>query len=220
MTEPLVSVKMLTYNHAPYIAKSIECTLAQKTNFPFELVIGEDFSTDGTREIVFDYAKRFPDIITVIISNENVGTKKNSIRTNNALNGKYIAWCEGDDYWHCDDKLQKQVDFLEEHSEYGLVCSDCDWHYRQSGITTPAHWKTWGKEIIISPDIIDIVTKKVDIRTCTVLARLNLVNDIQAADFHLHESGYFKMGDTQLWAEISLKSKIHYFDESLATYQT
>ena len=90
--EPLVSVKMLTYNHEPYIAKAIECVLAQKTNFAFELVIGEDCSTDGTREIVFDYAQRFPEIIRVITSDQNVGMKKNSKRVNAALRGKYIAW--------------------------------------------------------------------------------------------------------------------------------
>jgi glycosyltransferase involved in cell wall biosynthesis len=76
MTDPLVSVKMITYNHAPYIAKAIEGVLNQKVNFPIELVIGEDCSTDGTREIVSDYQKKYPDIIRVITSDKNVGMKK------------------------------------------------------------------------------------------------------------------------------------------------
>ncbi len=126
MTTPLVSVKMITYNHEPYIRQAIEGVLSQKTNFPFELVIGEDCSTDGTREIVFDYAKRYPDIIHVITSEFNVGMKANGKRTFDACKGKYIAYCEGDDYWNRDDKLQKQVNYMESHPECGLVCSNYD----------------------------------------------------------------------------------------------
>ena len=88
MTVPLVSVKMITYNHAPFIAQAIEGVLQQKTNFPFELIIGEDCSTDGTREIVFEYQKKYPDIIRVITSDKNVGAKKNGIRTMKAVSGE------------------------------------------------------------------------------------------------------------------------------------
>ncbi len=126
MADPLVSVKMITYNHAPFIAQAIEAVLQQKTNFPFELVIGEDCSTDGTRKIVFEYQEKYPDIIRVLTSEKNVGMKKNSYRTIKACRGKYIAFCEGDDYWHREDKLQKQVAYLESHPECGLVFADCD----------------------------------------------------------------------------------------------
>src|ERR1700690_2758382 len=112
MKEPLVSVKMITYNHAPYITRAIEGVLQQKTTFPFELIIGEDCSTDGTREIVFAYQKKYPDIIRVITSDKNVGMNINGLRTIKAGKGKYIALCEGDDYWHNPEKLQKKVDFL------------------------------------------------------------------------------------------------------------
>src|SRR3990167_48992 len=121
MTEPLVSVKMITYNHAPFIVQAIDGVLQQKTHFIFELVIGEDCSTDGTHEIVLEYQKRYPNIIRVVTSDKNVGMKKNSYRAMKACQGKYIAYCEGDDYWHHPFKLQKQVDYLESHSECGLV---------------------------------------------------------------------------------------------------
>lgn len=116
---PLVSVKMITYNHAPYIAKAIEGVLMQETDFPFELVIGEDCSTDGTREIVFDYQKRFPDIIRVVTSEANVGMHANGRRVEAACRGRYIAFCEGDDYWIHPKKLARQVSLLE--SEPGMV---------------------------------------------------------------------------------------------------
>ena len=132
MTEPLVSARMITYNHAPYIARAIEGVLQQKTNFPFELVIGEDCSTDGTREIVFEYQKKYPDIIRVITSDSNVGSKKNGHRTSQACRGKYIAYCEGDDCWHHPGKLQKQVDYMESHPACGLVYSSYDVYHPKS----------------------------------------------------------------------------------------
>lgn len=117
-TQPLVSICTLTYNHEKYISKAIDSFLIQKTDFTFEIVIGEDCSTDGTREIVFNYAKKYSDIINVVTSRENVGINENARRTVNACTGKYIAFCEGDDYWHDKYKLQKQVDFLESNKDF------------------------------------------------------------------------------------------------------
>lgn len=106
----LVSVATITYNHAPLIRRCIESVLMQKTSFAFEFVIGEDCSTDGTREIVLDYARKYPGIIRGITSESNVGAKENSIRTILACQGEYIAFCEGDDYWIDPFKLQKQYE--------------------------------------------------------------------------------------------------------------
>lgn len=118
---PLVSIRTSTYNHGPYIKQCIEGILMQKTNFAFEYIIGEDFSTDETREIVFDYAKRYPNIIRVITADYNVGSKANGRRCINACRGKYMAICEGDDYWIDPLKLQKQVDFLENNPDYYII---------------------------------------------------------------------------------------------------
>lgn len=115
---PLVSVKTITYNHEPYIRQCIEGVLMQKTNFKYEYIIGEDCSTDGTRAVVMEYAEKYPDIIKVITSNQNVGARANGIRVRNACKGKYQATCEGDDYWTDPNKLQKQVDFLEANPDY------------------------------------------------------------------------------------------------------
>ena len=93
--EPLVSVKMITYNHASYIGQAIEGVVGQKTTFPFELVIGEDCSTDGTREIVFEYQKKFPDIIRVITSDKNVGGKKNSRRVTKLVGANILLGVKG-----------------------------------------------------------------------------------------------------------------------------
>jgi len=111
--DPLVTVFTVTYQHAHYIRDCIEGVLMQKTTFPVEYVIGEDCSTDGTREIVLEYAKKYPDKIRVVTADRNVGLKANAERCRKALRGKYAALCEGDDYWTDPLKLQKQVEFLE-----------------------------------------------------------------------------------------------------------
>lgn len=220
MTEPLVSVKMITYNHAPYIAQAIEGVLHQKTTFPFELLIGEDCSTDGTREIVFDYEKKYPNVIKVITSDKNVGMKKNGYRISKASRGKYIAFCEGDDYWHRPGKMQKQVNYLESHPECGLVHSDYDRYLVRSGRTIKNFNRVNDNKPPKNLDSCSILRggKYLYILTCTVMLRKDLFSLVVDSDPVLYQSERFLIGDTQLWAEIAHKSKTHYMDESLSTY--
>lgn len=117
----MVSVFMLTYNQRHFIAQAIEGVLMQETKFPVILVIGEDCSTDGTREICIDYKKKYPDRIKLLLNNKNVGLGANYIKTLDACDHKYIAICDGDDYWTDPSKLQKQVDFLEKNSNFNIV---------------------------------------------------------------------------------------------------
>lgn len=118
---PLVSIRCITYNHAPYIAQCLDGFLSQNTNFPFEIIVHDDASTDGTASIIKEYEKKYPKIIKGIYQIENQHSKQdNSINRiiNPLLRGKYVALCEGDDFWCCSNKLQKQIDFLENNSEY------------------------------------------------------------------------------------------------------
>ena len=115
-----VSVCMITYNQENYISQAIEGVLMQKVNFPIELVIGEDCSMDNTRSICLEYKKKYPNIIKLLLPENNMGMMQNFIATMQACTGKYTAFCEGDDYWIDPLKLQKQVDFLESNIEYSL----------------------------------------------------------------------------------------------------
>ena len=109
---PTLSVCFITYNHEKFVAQALEGVLMQKTNFDFEIVIGEDFSTDRTRDIVIEYASKHPAKIKLALDNKNVGGHINFIRTLNACRGEFIALIDGDDYWTTPYKLQKQVDLL------------------------------------------------------------------------------------------------------------
>lgn len=113
----MVSVCMITYNHEPYIKQAIEGVLIQKTNFKYELIIGEDCSSDNTRSICQEFSRTALQI-RLLPTVQNLGMIPNFMRTLQACSGKYIAVCEGDDYWTDPLKLQKQVDFLENHREY------------------------------------------------------------------------------------------------------
>ncbi|MXV39160.1 glycosyltransferase [Flavobacteriaceae bacterium Ap0902] len=123
--KPLVSICCLAYNHGPYIKQCIDGFLMQETNFEYEILIHEDASTDNTARIIREYQEKYPCRIKPIFQTENQYSK--GIKPTLAYNfpraqGKYIAMCEGDDYWTNPLKLQKQIDFLESNPQYNLSC--------------------------------------------------------------------------------------------------
>lgn len=120
----MLSVCMITYNQEQYISEAIDSVLMQGRKFDLELVIGEDCSTDNTREICERYAGKYPDIIKLLPSKKNHGFLNNFIRTFKACSGKYVVQLAGDDYWIDDHKLQKQVDFLEANPGYSICFTD------------------------------------------------------------------------------------------------
>lgn len=134
-TTPLVAIKCAVYNHEPYLRQCLDGFVMQKTNFAFEVIVHDDASTDGSATIIREYAEKYPDIIKPIYETENQYSKKDGSlgRIMDAAihpNVKYIAMCEGDDYWIDPYKLQKQLDFLESHLDYSLCCHET-YQYRQ-----------------------------------------------------------------------------------------
>lgn len=114
------SVLIITYNHEPFIEQAVQSALMQETPFDFEIVIGEDCSTDRTREIVLGLQKRFPEQIRLLLPNSNLGANANFVQTLKACQGEYIALLEGDDYWTCSHKLCSQVSLLEARPDLSL----------------------------------------------------------------------------------------------------
>lgn len=119
---PLVSICCITYNHVKYIAEAIQSFLMQIADFEYEIIIGEDHSTDGTKEVIEQYIAEYPDRITLVSHNPNIGSIKNQTDTIGRARGQYIALCDGDDFWTDPHKLQKQVDFLEANPDYVMCC--------------------------------------------------------------------------------------------------
>lgn len=119
MTKCKVSICCLAYNHAKFIRQALDGFVMQKTNFPFEVLIHDDASTDGTADIIREYEAKHPDIIKPIYQTENQWTKQNVSNFNfSRVQSEYVALCEGDDYWTDPLKLQKQVDFLDSHPDF------------------------------------------------------------------------------------------------------
>ena len=214
---PLVSVLMLTFNHATYIRQAVESVLSQRTSFQFELLIGEDSSTDETREIVLELQKRAPHIVRVIAWNANVGMHHNFAALIEAARGEFIAFCEGDDYWLGRDKLQAQVGFMREHPECGLVHSNYLNLIRIGGAwRTRLAFRNLAQLQHRSGAIYAAMLAANRIQTCTVLCRRALV-----ADYRRDGPGVdsYMVGDWPLFLYLSHVSEIGFMERPLAAYR-
>lgn len=212
--EPLVSVCMITYNHAPFIASAIEGVLMQQANFQFELIISDDFSTDDTPKICKSFKSMFPEKIKLNIQKINQGVKINSLNTLSACTGKYIAICEGDDVWIDPLKLQKQVNFLENNYEYGLTHTDYNViNDKGKQIITHRHLRS---RYFNTSSVFNLIMKrKYVIVSPTVMFRTQL---FQQCSRELYSSN-FMMTDLPLWFEIAWRSKVKYINEVTASYR-
>lgn len=164
---PLVSILMLAYNHEAFIAQAIDSILMQQVDFRFEIVVGEDHSTDNTRRILLQYKDQYPDIFKLLLHDQNIGSMQNHIAVMAACSGTYVAMCEGDDYWTDPLKLQKQVNFLAANPGYSFTCHKTALLYHSTGeksIHAKEHFKDddAGREItlqnLFEPYIISTVS--------------------------------------------------------------
>jgi len=205
----LASVCTLVYNHEKFIEESLVSTLNQQCSFDYEVVVGEDCSSDQSRNILINYKKQYGEKLNLLLPDKNLGMMGNFYATMDACTGKYIAFCEGDDFWNTQDKLQKQVDILEANPDVGLVFSNFnikEKHRKVSSIIkNDPEYSVQPEEILVANSI----------ATCTVVCRRELLNEARA---FLGEKR-FAMGDYPLWLYIAQKSKIAYIDEPLATYR-
>ncbi len=148
----IVAIECLVYNHKPYLRQCLDGFVMQKTNFKFVAVVHDDCSTDGSQEIIREYEEKYPDLIKPIYEKENQYSKKDGslIRVIHeslkAFDTKYIALCEGDDYWIDSLKLQKQVDFLDTHTDIGLCYTDYKKIYQETGKETVSDFRLFPKK--------------------------------------------------------------------------
>lgn len=125
MNNPLVSICCICYNQEHYIKDALEGFVSQETSFPFEIVISDDCSSDSTKDIICEFIQAFPLLFRDVSPTKNLGSLSNFIHVQEEAKGKYIALCEGDDFWTDHLKLQKQIDFLENNPDYTLCFTNC-----------------------------------------------------------------------------------------------
>lgn len=211
MNNLTVSVFILTYNQEKFIANTLESVLQQKTNFDFQVVIGEDCSTDNTRTICENYAKKFDCKIKLLPRLfSNIGLVANYIRTINECDGKYIAICDGDDYWIDELKLQKQVDYLEINQDCYIVHSNLKIEMPDGSYKIFDH-KKQSAPLKYFEDLI----QNNSIYSVTAMFR-NIVNKSQLPSWVLK----YPYGDlpTYLWT-LKNKGEIHLIDDVTAVYR-
>lgn len=215
---PLVTVRMLTYNHGPYVRQAIESVMMQKTNFDFELIIGEDASSDDTRHICFEMQKKYPERIRVLWSENNVYKMNgNSIRIQENCRGVFYAFCEGDDYWLDDTRLQRQVDIMQANPS--IVCCwgeqknlDQNTGHITEGTAFTNLWKKTGliprqkfaeSECLVAP--------------FTALVRASALKEaysrFEIFSWNLH------LGDLQMWRGLSQIGDFYFFTDYFAVYR-
>jgi glycosyltransferase involved in cell wall biosynthesis len=206
--KPKVSVAMITYNHEKFIAQAIESVLMQETSFPIDLVIGEDCSTDGTRQIVEHYARLRPDVVWPLLHERNVGMHANVQAVLATCRGEYIASLEGDDYWTSPRKLQTQAEFLDQHPDYS-ICGHRVMHVDQNRPEQPPYPSPVRKETGYLEDIL----RRNYLPTASVMYRAGLLTELPAWLLSLRQS------DWPMWILLAQQGKIGFINEIMAVYR-
>jgi glycosyltransferase involved in cell wall biosynthesis len=204
----MVSVFMMAYNHEKFIVEALEGIINQVRNFDIEIVVGEDCSTDSTRQIILEYADKYPRLLKLIMHKKNIGAQTNQIAVFNACKGTYIAMCEGDDYWTDPYKLQKQVDFLEANPDYAMCFHAVN--VLENGEKRQSELNKSDKEETYS--IVDLAHHNL-MHTPSVVFRNGLINKFP--DW-FNES---PVGDYVLHLLNAKKGLIKYFPDVMAVYR-
>lgn len=211
--EIMVSINCITYNHENYIVDAIDSFLMQKTNFAFEILIHDDSSTDKTPEIIREYESKYPNLIKPIYQSENQyskGTKVDRFNRERAK-GKYIAICEGDDYWTDPNKLQKQVDYMEQHPECSL-CVHAAHRVRPNKEKTKPHFRPSREDKIYTVGEV-ILGGGGLFATNSMLYPTAFSRDLP---------GFYQnapVGDYPLAIYLALRGTVYYIDEFMSAYR-
>ena len=218
MSDVIVAIKCLVYNHEPYLRDCLEGFVMQQTNFPFVAIVHDDASTDGSTIIIREYEKKYPNIIKPIYETENQYAKHDGSVTRimnaaiDATGVKYVAMCEGDDYWTDPLKLQKQVDFMEANPEYGLCYTDYSVCDEFGNITEESHFKTSQRKPILTFE--EHLFSQGYIAPMTWLFRKDVYTSITNDMIQGTTDGTYVLA-----LEFFAKSKVAYLFDTTATYR-
>ena len=209
--KPIVSICCITYNHGKFIADCLNGFLKQKTSFPFEIVISDDCSTDNTKKIIDTYVSKYPAIFKDVSPSKNLGSIKNFYHVLEKASGKYIALCEGDDYWIDENKLQMQVDFLENNPEYGMCYTKAKQFIQKKRKFSR---RRFGTDV---RDFEDLLFNGNRVPTLTTVFRKDLLNSY-LKEIYPQDKGWL-MGDYPMWLYFAHESKVKFFDKVTSVYR-
>ena len=212
----MVTVCVMTYNQEKWIRQTLDSILAQQTDYPYEVIIGEDHGTDGTRAICEEYADKYENV-TLLPETENLGVTANWIRCVQAGKGKYIMTCAGDDWWHNPNKIQLQVDFMEAHQECVVCHTDIDEYNENTNATIRDYKKNHG---IMPPEgriQNEILSGKEHISAVTMCIRRETFEKFVPADEFARRR--FPREDWPTLLVLAAHGEIRYLPVSTATYR-
>ena len=214
----MVSVFCTAYNHKPYIAQALDSFISQKTSFPFEVIVTDDASNDGTTEIISEYAEKYPDIIRFFHQDTNRFSKGinlyEEVMYPNAR-GKYVAYCEGDDYWCDENKLQQQVEFLDAHPDYSACVHNSFYRYCNSDKADELVIESVGDHDVPFTTVIKGMSHC--FHTSSILGKAELLcnpPDFQKVAFK--EAGFTDYA-LSLW--LCINGPIHFIDKPMSVYR-
>ncbi len=217
MNTCMVSILCTAFNHGEYIAQTLESFVSQQTDFPFEVLVNDDRSSDNTAEIIREYAEKYPEIIRPFIQEKNLYSQGINIYDHvfypNAK-GKYIAFCEGDDYWTDPMKLQLQVDFLESHPEYSACVHNskmlfCNEGNKLQDLASPGADRDISFELIIEG-------MRHSYHTSSIMARREFI--VKPPDF-VNIAGKFGFLDYPIAIWLNMNGKVRFLERFMSTYR-
>lgn len=214
---PLVSVVIITYNQEHYIRQCIDSVLAQKTDFDYEIIIGEDCGTDQTRDICIEYHNSYSDKIKLVLNSKNLGVVGNWVNCIKESRGKYILQCAGDDFWHNNSKIQIQISYMEKYSNCGVLHTDFDELNIDTNKTITSYIKT--NRIKIPEGRIQKEIFQGNVKMCapTLCFRKETID--QYIDFRAYIEHRFPIEDWPTLIILSKYSDINYLSISTVTYR-
>lgn len=219
--EPTISVIVITYNQEKTIGRTLDSILMQQCHVPFEIVIGEDCSTDGTLAVCQQYAKKRPDTIRILANNPNKGIVDNYFDCILACRGKYIADCAGDDFWIDPLKLEKEIGVFEQHPDVTLVHTDWQYYNDTTGIVSPSPQKPFTAPVTCGKDMLEAIVTQTSlpvIHLCTSLYKADVIKNALAHDETMFRNKEYGCEDLQIAFAMAQEGNIAFLPDITLNY--
>ena len=207
----MISVLVCTYNQEKYLAQTLDSILMQQCDEAFEILIGDDCSTDETGKIADDYQLCYPDKVRVIRPEKNAGASQNLVRLIDSAKGEFVSFCDGDDYWLRNDVLQQQIDVFRTYPEVGMLCAKAKCYIQEEGI----YKGTLG--YAGAEDLMTMLRDNHDVAAPTIAFRTDLMRQcIQESAWYINQNFFY---DSVMAYWFAYNSQVKFLDEELAAYR-